>query len=232
MLLTRRARRRGAHTIECAFIFPITFALLVGLVVFAMGVFRYQQMAYLAREAARYAAVHAGQYQLENAAAIAQGTLPDVTDAYIAKQVVQANAFSLDPCIRSRVEGDKRTEVIGSGRWWLRARGGVEWRAGRAEDDPSVAGNSCTHSCATSGQHSVEGTACTRPAAQVGWPRASTPQGVVGSEQARKLVAAGPFCCASLAVGPRDGRSSAAKRAGSGKPFHSGIFVAAVLTRT
>jgi Flp pilus assembly protein TadG len=97
MLLTRRAHRRGAHTIECAFIFPITFALLAGLVVFAMGVFRYQQMAYLAREAARYAAVHAGQYQLENAAAIAQGKLPNVTDAYIAKQVVQANAFSLDP---------------------------------------------------------------------------------------------------------------------------------------
>jgi Flp pilus assembly protein TadG len=97
MPIARRARRCGAHLVECAFVFPITFLLLVGLVVCAMGVFRYQQMAYLAREAARYAAVHAGQYQQENAAAISQGTLPDVTCDYITTNVVKANAVSLDP---------------------------------------------------------------------------------------------------------------------------------------
>jgi hypothetical protein len=59
-------------------------------------VFRYQQMAHLAREAARYAAAHAGQYQAENAAAIAQGTLPNVTADYITQQIVQANATALD----------------------------------------------------------------------------------------------------------------------------------------
>jgi hypothetical protein len=96
MLLGRRVRRRGVHSVECAFVFPIVFVLLMALVVCAMGVFRYQQMAYLAREAARYAAVHAGRYQKENAAAIAQGTLPDVTGAYITTNVVQANAVNLD----------------------------------------------------------------------------------------------------------------------------------------
>ena len=52
--------------------------LLAGLVVCAINVFCYQQVAYLARETARYAAVHAGQYQKENAAAITAGTLPNV----------------------------------------------------------------------------------------------------------------------------------------------------------
>jgi len=59
MLLHNPARRRGAPLVECAFIIPLTFLLVAGLVVCAMGVFRYQQMAHLAREAARYAAVHA-----------------------------------------------------------------------------------------------------------------------------------------------------------------------------
>jgi Flp pilus assembly protein TadG len=93
----RNARRSGAHLIECAFILPLTMLLLIGLAVCAMGVFRYQQMSYLAREAARYAAVHAGEYQQENAAAIAAGTLPDVTSAYIITKVIQANSVSLDP---------------------------------------------------------------------------------------------------------------------------------------
>jgi Flp pilus assembly protein TadG len=97
MLIVCRTRRRGAHLVECAFIFPIVFFLVVGLIVGAMGVYRYQQMAYLAREAARYAAVHAGQYQQENAAAISQGTLPNVTSAYLTTKIVQGNAVSLDP---------------------------------------------------------------------------------------------------------------------------------------
>jgi FlaG/FlaF family flagellin (archaellin) len=61
-----------------------------------MGVFRYQQVAYLAREAARYAAVHAGQYQQENAGAITAGTLPNVTKSYITTNIVQANATNMD----------------------------------------------------------------------------------------------------------------------------------------
>jgi Flp pilus assembly protein TadG len=97
MRLHRPTRRPGAHVVECAFIFSILMLLLVGLIVAAVGVFRYQQMAYLAREAARFAATHGGQYKKENAAAIAAGTLPDVTSDYLKTNVVQANAFSLDP---------------------------------------------------------------------------------------------------------------------------------------
>jgi hypothetical protein len=92
----RGARRPGAHLVECAFVFSLTFLLLCGLVVCALGVFRYQQTAYLAREAARYAAVHAGTYQQENAAAIAAGTLPDVTSDYLTTNIVQARSSNLD----------------------------------------------------------------------------------------------------------------------------------------
>jgi Flp pilus assembly protein TadG len=97
MLLACRSRRRGAHLVECAFVFSLTFLLIAGLMVCAMGVFRYQQMSFLARVAARYAAVHAGQYQQENAAAITAGTLPDVTSDYITENVVKAHGVILDP---------------------------------------------------------------------------------------------------------------------------------------
>jgi Flp pilus assembly protein TadG len=91
-----RGQRRGAHLIECAIIFPIVFLLLLGLVICAMGVFRYQEVAYLSREAARYASVHAGMYQLENAGAITAGTLPNVTSDYITTNIVKANAANMD----------------------------------------------------------------------------------------------------------------------------------------
>jgi Flp pilus assembly protein TadG len=91
-----RRRRPGAHLVESAFVLSITLLLLLGLVVCAMGVYRYQSVAYLAREAARYAAAHAGQYQQENATAISQGTLPDVTSDYITQNIVKARAVNLD----------------------------------------------------------------------------------------------------------------------------------------
>jgi hypothetical protein len=54
---------------------------------------------------------------------------------------------------RSRVEGDKRTEVIGSGRWSVRARG-VKWRQAKAKGK-----NFGTDFRAESGQQYVKATA-------------------------------------------------------------------------
>ena len=67
-------RRRGATTVEFAVACPIVFFLIFATIVGALGVFRYQQTAELAREAARWASVHGGQYEEEtgNAAATAQ----------------------------------------------------------------------------------------------------------------------------------------------------------------
>jgi Flp pilus assembly protein TadG len=55
--------RRGAMTVEAALVLPVMVFLLLALVVGGMGVFRYQQVACLAREAARYASVHGSLYQ-------------------------------------------------------------------------------------------------------------------------------------------------------------------------
>jgi Flp pilus assembly protein TadG len=92
----RQNRRWGTHAVECALVYPVLFLLLIGLLVGGMGVYRYQQVAHLAREAARFASVHAGQYQQENAAIIRNGTLPDVNDAYITTNLVNANAAGMD----------------------------------------------------------------------------------------------------------------------------------------
>ena len=56
-------RRRGTHALECAVVFPVIFLLLFGLLIGALGVFRYQEVASLAREGARYASVRGQEYQ-------------------------------------------------------------------------------------------------------------------------------------------------------------------------
>ena len=64
MLRNRHCRqRRGTTAIEFAVAFPIVFFLLLATVVGGMGVFRYQQVAAVAREGARWACVHGGEYE-------------------------------------------------------------------------------------------------------------------------------------------------------------------------
>lgn len=75
--MTRRfaqQRRRGVAATEGVLVLPILVFLLIATVVGGYGIFRYQQIAMLAREGARYASVHGGQYQQEtgNAAATQQ----------------------------------------------------------------------------------------------------------------------------------------------------------------
>lgn len=62
-MLHRRQARRGAHLVECAVVYPVVFTLLFGLLIGGLGVFRYQEVASLAREGARYASVHGDEYQ-------------------------------------------------------------------------------------------------------------------------------------------------------------------------
>src|SRR6266571_1672537 len=57
--------RHGATILEFAIVAPATFLLLLGLIVGGLGVFRYQEVAHLAREATRYASTHAGQYSTD-----------------------------------------------------------------------------------------------------------------------------------------------------------------------
>ena len=87
----RRApqRRSGATVVECAVVYPAVFMLVVGLVVGAVGVFRYSQLASLTRETARYASVHGAQYAKEM-----KVTAPTPADIY--NNVVLPMAVSFD----------------------------------------------------------------------------------------------------------------------------------------
>jgi Flp pilus assembly protein TadG len=96
LLKCSSAKRRGAHLVECAIVLPVTFFLILAIMVGGLGVFRYQELASLSREAARYAATHGGQYQKENNQAILAGTLPNVTKAYIINNTVLPKAYWLD----------------------------------------------------------------------------------------------------------------------------------------
>lgn len=79
MLRKNINRRDGTSLVECAIILPVTLFMLFGFVVGGMGVFRYQEVALLAREGARYASTHGAQYRTD--AGLPAGTSADwITD--------------------------------------------------------------------------------------------------------------------------------------------------------
>jgi Flp pilus assembly protein TadG len=73
--LARRGARAGATTVEFAVIAPIVFLLLIGFAVMALGVYRYQQVGFLARVGARYASTHGAQYRTDHR--LPPGTVDD-----------------------------------------------------------------------------------------------------------------------------------------------------------
>ena len=73
--------RPAATVLETAFVLPAAFLLVFSLCVGAMGIFRYQEVATLAREGARYASTHG--YQHRKDAGLSTGTSTDWgTDIY------------------------------------------------------------------------------------------------------------------------------------------------------
>jgi hypothetical protein len=70
-----RSPRTGATVLECAVVLPVALFLFIGLVVGTSGVFRYQEVATLAREGARYASTHG--YQFRKDAGMTIGTAED-----------------------------------------------------------------------------------------------------------------------------------------------------------
>ncbi len=69
--------RRGATVVEVAFVLPLALLLVLGLMVGCMGVFRSNQLAELARTAARYASTHGTIRELEGFAATTQKDIID-----------------------------------------------------------------------------------------------------------------------------------------------------------
>ena len=90
--MIRKARKRcrdGASAVEAAFVYPVAFLFILGLMVGGMGVFRYQQVAWLARQGSRWASVHGSQYATDTGHSAATAT-----DVY--NNAILPNAVSLD----------------------------------------------------------------------------------------------------------------------------------------
>src|SRR5436190_15081592 len=66
-----RQRRLAVVTVEAAFVLPVAFFLILATVIGSMGIFRYQEVCYLAKEGARYASVRGTQYEQEVSGATA-----------------------------------------------------------------------------------------------------------------------------------------------------------------
>jgi Flp pilus assembly protein TadG len=79
---------RGAVAVEAAFVLPVAFTMMIGLLVIGLGVFQYQQVATLAREGARYASVHGSQY--------AQYTTKSVAASDIYNNAIEPMAVGLN----------------------------------------------------------------------------------------------------------------------------------------
>jgi len=123
MLCRSRRNRPAATAVEAAIILPLTFFLVLGLMIGGMGIFRYQEMAHIARETARYAAVHGGQYAKQNATAIKAGTLPTVDKAYLVNYA-KSLAVSLDT---GQLNVDVNTTVITPGASSASTTETVDW---------------------------------------------------------------------------------------------------------
>lgn len=59
-------RRRGTAVVEGAVVYPVVILLLMGTLIVGLGVFRFEQLQFLARQGARYASVHGPTYASEN----------------------------------------------------------------------------------------------------------------------------------------------------------------------
>jgi Flp pilus assembly protein TadG len=84
-------RRRGSVATESVVVVPALLFLILATLVGGYGVFRYQQIALLAREGARYASVHGGQYQLETGN-------PAATSQDVYNNAILPYAVNLDLC--------------------------------------------------------------------------------------------------------------------------------------
>jgi Flp pilus assembly protein TadG len=82
--------RRGTTTVEFAITCPIAFFIIFATIIGGLGVFRYQEVAALAREGARWASVHGADYADDHN--VSDPTAQDVYDTAIKPLVV-----GLDP---------------------------------------------------------------------------------------------------------------------------------------
>ena len=90
MMTRKNARRRsGLAVVELAVVAPVFVLILFGLIIGGLGVFRYNQVASLAREAARHASVRGSEYARETGQ-------PAATQDSVHKEAVLSRAAGMD----------------------------------------------------------------------------------------------------------------------------------------
>jgi Flp pilus assembly protein TadG len=89
MMLRRQRQRKGAILLESAVAYPILLTIILAIIVLGLAVFRYQQVAHMAREGSRYAAVHGALYSKETG--LPAATPQDVYNAML------PHAAGMDP---------------------------------------------------------------------------------------------------------------------------------------
>jgi Flp pilus assembly protein TadG len=85
--------RSGVTIVESAIVLPVFFLLIIGMIVGGLGVFRYQEVASLAREASRWASVRGSTYSQTTGNTAA--TAKDVYDGAIVPNVVALDKSKL-----------------------------------------------------------------------------------------------------------------------------------------
>jgi Flp pilus assembly protein TadG len=126
--MTRRTRsdRSGVTTVEFAVVAPVVFLFIIGLIIGAMGVFRYQQTAWLAREGARFAAVRGSKYEITTGNPAA--TEADIQD-FVAKKAASLDLARLTTQVSWDPNNRQNSRVIVTVRYqWVPEAylGGIE----------------------------------------------------------------------------------------------------------
>lgn len=91
----RSRRRKGTTVVEFAVVAPVVFICIFAQIAGGMGVFRYLEVARLAREGARYASTHGGKYLQEG---IAEKTgVPAICNSSDLRSYLAKKTVLLDP---------------------------------------------------------------------------------------------------------------------------------------
>jgi Flp pilus assembly protein TadG len=88
-----KCHRRGATLVELALVYNVLFLVLLGIISLGLGVFRYLEVSWLAREGARWASVHGALYAKQTGQSAA--TASDVYNQAVAPRAVALQPNSL-----------------------------------------------------------------------------------------------------------------------------------------
>lgn len=105
-MLINRQERAGTTVVESAFVYPILILLLFGLIVLSLAVFRYQQVAHIARESSRWASVHGAGYASH--AGVPPTTPEDVYQNAILPQATSMRPDQIEYSVVWSNNGDQR----------------------------------------------------------------------------------------------------------------------------